>query len=493
MAIGKIGASGQIFADGRDLTSFLRKVMATMVMATVQDTHLRPAGFYHTYIAGLRGGQITYSGDLPSDATTRVAELADAVGSTRTPRVIAFYPYGAEVGNLALFGNSLRSNFSSPIVVDGLITYDGGFEITSGSPGVSPGQCLFTPNGAASVSAEVQVLTMTGATGARTITGPDGINTFSVTPGDLNSTVQAAARANADAELDAVTVQGSTTAYSSGASGVVTPAASAFTTSGTGTVAQLVDGTTASGGVSVAAGQNIRVDFGAAQATTKFTINTEAPGDPASSLTITGSATGVFGGEETFLANVASWDVFTQQDFTWASQSFRYYQVLAPVGNISTLQIHEIAITGTGAASGGTGSYTFTFPSSVDNVPQMTTNNADSVVTTTAQGGAALAYNYITTTGPGTGVLDVAAATTNGLIASLQVIDATGGGKTLTAKVQHSTDGTTWTDLFTFTALTDVGGQTHTVAAGTTINKHIRLNVSAITGTFIIAAAFSRR
>jgi hypothetical protein len=72
----------------------------------------------------------------------------------------------------------------------------------------------------------------------------------------------------------------------------------------------------------------------------------------------------------------------------------------------------------------------------------------------------------------GTGV-DNAVATTNGGVAS--VFDIAGAAPSLVYKVQHSTNGTVWVDLVTFTAITTINSsQRIEVASGITVNRHLR-------------------
>jgi len=68
--------------------------------------------------------------------------------------------------------------------------------------------------------------------------------------------------------------------------------------------------------------------------------------------------------------------------------------------------------------------------------------------------------------------VDNGAATTTGLAAYLHVT-AIGGTPTLTAKVQHSSDGSTWADLATFTAVTAANSAQRVEAAGT-VNRYLR-------------------
>ena len=87
--------------------------------------------------------------------------------------------------------------------------------------------------------------------------------------------------------------------------------------------------------------------------------------------------------------------------------------------------------------------------------------------------------------------VDNTAGTTNGGAAILHVSAFT--GTSITVKVQHSTNNSTWVDLVTFTAATAAGAQHIEVAAGTTVNRYLR---SIWTGTFTsatFAVGFARR
>lgn len=147
----QIGVKAQVFFDGRDISRFLRSVTMSSLLGAVQDTKFRTPGYAHTFVAGLRGGTIGFAGDLPSDGAEASTELEYAIGSNRGAHNIMVCPAGAEVGYLARIGHSLRSQFSSDTVVDGLISMSGDFEKTAGSPGVVPGLCLWSPNGAGTI------------------------------------------------------------------------------------------------------------------------------------------------------------------------------------------------------------------------------------------------------------------------------------------------------------------------------------------------------
>lgn len=83
-----------------------------------------------------------------------------------------------------------------------------------------------------------------------------------------------------------------------------------------------------------------------------------------------------------------------------------------------------------------------------------------------------------------------AAGTSNGALATLHVPACTG---TLTVKVQHSTNNSTWTDLATFTAAT--GATSQRVVVSGTVNRYLRASWT-LTGTGAAAtftASLARR
>ncbi|WP_433114292.1 hypothetical protein [Micromonospora sp. CA-246542] len=83
------------------------------------------------------------------------------------------------------------------------------------------------------------------------------------------------------------------------------------------------------------------------------------------------------------------------------------------------------------------------------------------------------------------------ASTANGGVAALHV-SAFSGLTGLTVKVQHSTDGSVWVDLMTFTAATGKTSERKTVAG--TVNQYTRaLWTVTGTGSATFALAFARR
>lgn len=102
----------------------------------------------------------------------------------------------------------------------------------------------------------------------------------------------------------------------------------------------------------------------------------------------------------------------------------------------------------------------------------------------------------VSANGNGTGV-DYGASgmpTTAGLVAYLQVMEKSGAAGTLTVKVQHSVDGSTWADLATFTPRTAGNvAERIVVASGVTINRHLRALWTVTGGTFTIQVGVSRK
>jgi len=97
-----------------------------------------------------------------------------------------------------------------------------------------------------------------------------------------------------------------------------------------------------------------------------------------------------------------------------------------------------------------------------------------------------------TVTGNEASIMDVAAATTNGGIATIHCTAFT--GTSLAVKVQHSVDDAVWVDLTpSFTTLTAVGSQRITIAAGTTVNKYLRVYYTIVGTTMTFAVSFVRK
>ena len=81
--------------------------------------------------------------------------------------------------------------------------------------------------------------------------------------------------------------------------------------------------------------------------------------------------------------------------------------------------------------------------------------------------------------------------TTQGAVVAMHVT-AYSGLASAAIKVQHSPDNSVWADLVAFTSVTAIGAERKTVAAGTTVNRYLRV-VTDVTGTgsvtFLVSAA----
>lgn len=104
------------------------------------------------------------------------------------------------------------------------------------------------------------------------------------------------------------------------------------------------------------------------------------------------------------------------------------------------------------------------------------------------------AHEAVTTNTTGSAV-DNAAGTTNGGVAHLHITEASGTSPQLDLVVQHSTNNSSWSTLTTFAQATGAGAQRNVVAAGTSVHRYIRANVTGVSGTnasFTISVAFAR-
>jgi len=112
-------------------------------------------------------------------------------------------------------------------------------------------------------------------------------------------------------------------------------------------------------------------------------------------------------------------------------------------------------------------------------------------------GGVLLAANQAITATIANTSVDNTAASTNGGVAQLHVTSNTRNGA-ITIKVQQSANNSTWTDLVTFTATTSatITSERIEVAAGTSVARYVRANVSGFagsSGSATITVGFARR
>jgi hypothetical protein len=97
----------------------------------------------------------------------------------------------------------------------------------------------------------------------------------------------------------------------------------------------------------------------------------------------------------------------------------------------------------------------------------------------------------ITATANGTTV-DNGAGTTNGSVAQIHVTAVSGTSPTMTAIVQHSTNGSTWATLGTFTAIT--GTTSEVITTTGTVNRYVRAQytVGGTTPSFTCQVSLAR-
>lgn len=123
--------------------------------------------------------------------------------------------------------------------------------------------------------------------------------------------------------------------------------------------------------------------------------------------------------------------------------------------------------------------------------------SAEAQATEGLDGGVLLAAQQTITATINNTSVDNAISSANGGVAHLHVTANTRNGA-VTIKVQHSSDNSTWVDLVTFTntTATTPTSQRVVVAAGTTVNRYLRAQVSGFagsTGSVIITVGFARR
>jgi hypothetical protein len=133
-------------------------------------------------------------------------------------------------------------------------------------------------------------------------------------------------------------------------------------------------------------------------------------------------------------------------------------------------------------------------------IADLVTISAEANVTGTTGGidyGVLLATSQVVTATVNNTSVDNAVSSANGGVAHLHVPTNSRNGA-VTVKVQHSANNSTWADLVTFTATTNgvITSERTEVAAGTTVNRYTRAQVSTITGStgsVTITVGFARR
>jgi hypothetical protein len=87
--------------------------------------------------------------------------------------------------------------------------------------------------------------------------------------------------------------------------------------------------------------------------------------------------------------------------------------------------------------------------------------------------------------------VDNSASTANGGL--FHVHTQNSSGNDVNVVLQHSTDGSTWADLAEVDVSGAIGSASSTVAAGTTVNRYLRAQVTTTGGAATVQAAFARR
>lgn len=111
--------------------------------------------------------------------------------------------------------------------------------------------------------------------------------------------------------------------------------------------------------------------------------------------------------------------------------------------------------------------------------------------------GVLLASNQVLSSTATNTSVDNTLATTNGGVGHLHVTSNTRNGA-INVKIQHSANNSTWADLVVFTATTSstITSERIEVAAGTSVNRYVRVNVSGFagsSGSATITVGFARR
>lgn len=112
-------------------------------------------------------------------------------------------------------------------------------------------------------------------------------------------------------------------------------------------------------------------------------------------------------------------------------------------------------------------------------------------------GGVLLAASQTVSSATANTSVDNTTSSANGGVAHLHVTGNTRNGAA-TIKIQHSANNSTWADLviFTNTVASTTTSERIEVAAGTTVNRYVRANITAIagsTGSVTITVGFARR
>lgn len=411
--------------------------------------------------------------------------LAETQGILSNANHICTYiPDSDTFGNFAHIFQSQESSIEVGAPLNSAVMLSGVFNATGGT---RPAVVLNAALGASPFTqSQVQQVAFNTVTGAATML--DGLgNSWAMTPGDSAATVQTAARANGNANYAAVVVSGSSAAYVPHTPVTNPSHAPRFTFVGSGD--NLVNGVwkfaytwvdaygetqispilswTQSGGPGPA---QIGLDFAAdAGAVSVKLYISDAVGS--SNLVYSTSGT---------LANFIT---------SGGGGSGNGIQAVLPLPGAAAIP----AANTTGApASGGNGTYLFTFPGGAGNQPTIGSNNTGVSGRILVQGGVVGNRNIITATGSGTSV-DNTVATTTGYTINLNAINVAGTTPSMTIIFEDSADNAAWATVATFAAITAKGAQ-RLQSKTATVRRYSRVRWT-VTGTlpqFAVNVSMSR-
>lgn len=516
----QIGALGQVFYNGRDLTRFARSFRVATPLGTVDITKLRPPGMFREFDATILSGTAGFAGDLPSDATLALSELNDAL-KTRTARPVLLAPFGADVGNLAIAGQSLRTSLPNDTSIEGLISYAQDWQLTSGAgfAALAPGVCLFTPNGVGSsaggsiLTSEVKTVNASGTVSAGSLTLPatslGAGGTLSVTTTETNTSFKSKLSGLAGYNTSGVTVTGAVAVVAPDNRATSTSSASSNPSSpaclGPGNAA---DGNSSSywyaQGTPVDWIYDLGNGFSEIIKAYAFTVDSTGP----TAWIVYGSNDGV---SWTGITNRAGQTVpagRTEYEMGLNAAVYRYLKFSFSAFSGSPVSFYAIELLN--GVTGGTGTLTATLAGALAgvNVGNWSITGAGWSTATTTEGSTQTyagseGRNLVTAPVAAAGVRDQdgisstpTASTVLGATAILNVSEIAGSSPTVSVVIEHALDASgspgTWATLVTFDAATGVSAQLKKVADGVTIRPWVRARVTSVTGTAVLTVAFAR-
>lgn len=486
-----IGIGAQFFIDGRDISHLLSDFRLTAVSGNVDTTRLGNRDRWRRHNVTLNGGTIGFTGDLPGETNPALESLARHIHGPRTPHEILLAPFGAEAGNLAIMGRSLRNMAELGNEIEGVESLNAEFEMTSASvasPGVLAGLIAFSPNGS-DTPAPVNAKFAVSGTG---VTGPLGINlTKAGGATELVNIPMPSTLAQIKTLVEATAGVGTANVTGAGLTFVEENLPDRVRVVGSGTPE--VDGLYLRNG-------NTPAGYGAGQGTPFFTKVNYQIGD----FYITGNSNGswylmrlVSGVATAFYASVTGGGANPPSE-QWQGAG---YAGANPAPNVT------FSAAGVGPGTQGTADATveITGPAATAFTVAKASGHANYSVQILEAGGTSVVgdLNLISTPTSGASLIDQTGlvadrfqSTTTGLLATLECPFVSPGG-TSTWVIQHAPDNAgspgTWTTLLTFDAVTTKSAQTIEVAPGVSTKPHLRARCTAVTGTVAVAIGVARR